>query len=104
MTDKIGITELNYILINGIPNIWSKQAYVQGFDCESISLKMTLNMFEHIEIDESIYECVVTPSYKTLLGKKPNEMYSVEIIEKKPPCQTLTPRRMGALISAVNYM
>ena len=34
LTDKIGVTELNEILLNSIPNSRSKQAYVQGFDCE----------------------------------------------------------------------
>ena len=45
-------------------NIWSRQAYVQGFDCEFISFKISVNMFERMEISESIYEGVVTPSYK----------------------------------------
>ena len=34
--DKIGITELNYILLNSISNSWYKQAYVQGFYYKSI--------------------------------------------------------------------
>ena len=44
--------------------IWSKQAYIQGFDCESINFKRYVNMFERMEIAESIYEGVVEPSYK----------------------------------------
>ena len=36
-------------------------------------------MFERIEISESIYEGVVTPSYKILLGQKPNVLDSVGI-------------------------
>ena len=39
MTDKIGIIKINEILLNIILNIWSKQAYVQGFYCESIYFK-----------------------------------------------------------------
>ena len=39
MAYKMGVTELNEILLNSMPNSWSKQAYVQGFDCETISLK-----------------------------------------------------------------
>ena len=31
-THKIGMTELNEILLNSTPNSQSKQAYVQGFD------------------------------------------------------------------------
>ena len=37
LTDKIGVTELDEILLNGISYSWSKQAYVQGFDYESIT-------------------------------------------------------------------
>ena len=33
-------------------------------------LKKPINMFERMEITESIYEGVVTPSYKKLLGQK----------------------------------
>ena len=36
LTDKIGVTELNEILLNSMPTSWSKQTYVQGFCCESI--------------------------------------------------------------------
>ena len=39
LSDKIGVTELNGILLNIMPNSWCKQADVQGFECESISLK-----------------------------------------------------------------
>ena len=38
IADKIGVTEINEIIWNSIPKSWSKQAYVQGFDCESIFL------------------------------------------------------------------
>ena len=30
-------TELNDIFLKIMPNIWSRQAYVQDFDCESIT-------------------------------------------------------------------
>ena len=36
MSDKIDVTKLNEIIINSTPTIWYKQAYVQGFDYESI--------------------------------------------------------------------
>ena len=35
---KNGVTKLNEILPNSMPNSWSKQAYAQGFDCGSITL------------------------------------------------------------------
>ena len=63
MSDKMGVTKLNEILLNSMINSWSKQAFSQGFDCETISLKKSVNMFEHMEITESIYESAVTPSY-----------------------------------------
>ena len=59
MTDKIGVTEKNENLLNSMPNIWSKQVYGQGFDCESITFKKDVNMFERMDIVKSIYKCVV---------------------------------------------
>ena len=47
-----------------MPNSWSKKSYVQGFDCEYISFNKYVNMFERIEITESIYKGVVELSYK----------------------------------------
>ena len=44
--DKIGVTELNEILLNSMPNSWYNQAYVQGFDCGYISFKKAVNMFD----------------------------------------------------------
>ena len=64
MNYKISVTELNEILLNSMPNRRSKQAYVQGFYCESITFKKAVDRFEHVEIAESIYEGVVEPSYK----------------------------------------
>ena len=32
LTDKIGVTEVNEILLNSMPSICSRQAYIQGFD------------------------------------------------------------------------
>ena len=64
LTDKIGVTELNEIILNNMTNIWSKQAYLQGFDCEYITLQISISMFERMDISESIYKGVVEPSYK----------------------------------------
>ena len=38
--DKNFMTELNEVLLKIIPNSRSKQAYVQGFDCEYITFKI----------------------------------------------------------------
>ena len=62
LSDKICLTELIF-LFKIMPNIWYKQACVQGFDCKSISFKKYVNMFEQMEIAGSIYEGVVEPSY-----------------------------------------
>ena len=62
IADKIGVNELNKILLNIMPNIWSRQAYAQVLYCESISFKIP-SMFERTEIAERIYKGVVTPSY-----------------------------------------
>ena len=53
-TDKISLTKLNEILLNSMPNNWSKQGQVQGFDCESITLKKAVNIFERMETADYI--------------------------------------------------
>ena len=47
LAEKIGVTGLDEILLNSMPNNWSKQVYVQGFYC-------SVKMFKHMDIDESI--------------------------------------------------
>ena len=47
-----------------MPNSWSKQAYVQGFYFKYILFKKAVNMFERMEIAESIYKGVVEHFYK----------------------------------------
>ena len=49
-----------------MPNSLYKRDYVQRFDCKSILFHKYVNMFDHMEIAESIYEGVVEPSYKHL--------------------------------------
>ena len=49
---------------NSVSNSWSKQIYAQGFDCENITFKTDVNMFDRMEISEYIYEGVVEPLYK----------------------------------------
>ena len=48
---------------NIVTNILSIQAYVQGFDFETVAFKEFVNMFEQMEIKESIYECGVEPFF-----------------------------------------
>ena len=47
-----------------MPTSWSKHDYVKGFDCESITFKKDVNMFECMKIAESIYEFVVETYHK----------------------------------------
>ena len=56
--------EKNEVVLNSMPNSWSKQAHVQGFDCESITFEKAVNIFECMKIAKSIYKIVVEPSYK----------------------------------------
>ena len=44
------MVDLNEILLNIMLNSWSKQSYVQVFDCEIINFKAAVNMFERMEI------------------------------------------------------
>ena len=64
LTDKMGITGLNEIWLNSMPQSLSNQAYVQVFDCEYILFKKSVNMFEQMDIAEYIYEGVVESLYK----------------------------------------
>ena len=47
---KIGVTELNDILLNRMPNSRSKKTHVEGFYCEAINFKKAVNMIEYMEI------------------------------------------------------
>ena len=53
---KLVIYKLNEIILNSMPNGWSKQAFVQGFDLETITFLKSVNMFENMEIFETMYE------------------------------------------------
>ena len=44
-SDKIGVTESEKYIFNRMPDSWSKNAYVQGFDCESTSFQKAVNLF-----------------------------------------------------------
>ena len=45
-------------------HVQSKQAYIQGFDCEIIPFQKSVNIFEHMEITEIIYKVLVEFSYE----------------------------------------
>ena len=70
LNKTIGVMELIEVLSISMPNIWSKQAYLKIFDCESITLNDFDNMFECMDIVESIYKGVVEPSYKKTLSSR----------------------------------
>ena len=52
---------MSKIILNSMPNGWRNQTYVRGFDYEFINFKTSKNMFEHMEISETIYEGVLEP-------------------------------------------
>ena len=87
-----------------MPNIWSKLVYVQDFSYESISFKKYVNMFEHTEITESIYEGVVEPSYKYLHWKMTTVLVTTVTREEKPLHLRPTPRQERYPTSAENDM
>ena len=49
-SETIFVMEINNILLNRIPNIWNNQAYVQVFDCVSITFKADVKTFERMKI------------------------------------------------------
>ena len=104
MTEKFGVTELNEILLKSMPNSWSKHAYVQGFYGEYITFKKSVNMFERMEITESIYEGVVEPSYENLPGKTPTVLVTSDIREENPPRHGLFLIKVISLASAESDM
>ena len=57
------MTDIDEILLNSMPNSWSKQTYVQGSVCDYITLEKDVNMLENMDISEYIYEGVVEPYY-----------------------------------------
>ena len=88
-----------------MPNSWSRQAYVQGFDCKSITFKKTVYMFERMEIFEPIYKGVVEPSYfKNILWQTPTMLVTSGKREENMLRNKLAPRRVRELASAEKGM
>ena len=54
LNKRIRVTEINELLLKSMPTSWSIQDFVQGFDCEYITFKKAVNIFECMEISESI--------------------------------------------------
>ena len=54
----MGEAKLNEIILYSMPNIWIKQAYLQGFNFP-ITHKKAITMFECMEIIELIYKGLV---------------------------------------------
>ena len=53
---EMATEELIEILLHAIPNVWGKQAYLQGWDFKGGSYKDTCNMFERMDIADQVYE------------------------------------------------
>ena len=73
-----------------MPNRWSKQAYVQGFDCESIQLKNAVNIFEHMEIENIFTNVYQNILIKNIPGYMPTVMVKSVTREQNPPHLRLT--------------
>ena len=54
-SNKIGKSETNEIILYSMNNIWIKQAYLKGF-FSKFPTKRQINIFERMDIAESIYE------------------------------------------------
>ena len=61
---------MNEILPHSIPDVWSKQEFVQGFDFESVKIKQYIIISKMMDIAKTIFGGVVEPSYKKLHGQK----------------------------------
>ena len=53
-------------MLNIIPNVRGEQYLLQGFYSELFTFNKLINIFEHVEIVDSVYEGVVEPSIKKL--------------------------------------
>ena len=58
-SDKICIKEINENLLSSMPNRWIKYPYVQVFDFKFINFKASVNIFECMEVAESIFEGIL---------------------------------------------
>ena len=67
-----------------------KASVCSGFWLWIYTLKKPVDMFEHMEITESIYNDVVEPLYKNPLEKMITFMVTASKWEDNPPCQKLT--------------
>ena len=65
--------KINEVILHNIPNGWSKQAFLQEFDFEAMIFKQSVNMFEHMDISETIYGGVVDNSTKIRI--QPGQSY-----------------------------
>ena len=66
LTKKMPTKELNYILLQAVPNGWARQFYFQGWDFEVNTYRGTCDIFEGVEISEQGYE-----------GKSPSKKYQL---------------------------
>ena len=99
--DKLRETELNVIILHSILNGCTRQDCGQIFDFEVVTLKKAINMFDHMEVSESIYKGVLYYYYKmkttrsefTLFGNRRKR-------GENPPCQISTQKWIAVLESS----
>ena len=61
MENKSFEAEINEILLHNTTNGWDKQYFMEGFDFETATFNMSINMFECMEISEYICEGIFKP-------------------------------------------
>ena len=102
-TKNMAPEELNKILLQAAHNSWAKQAYLQGWVFEGSYYKYTCDMFERMEIAESIYERGA-PSQNTQrleakcssLGRKQKGLGSTSASNPKRECWQAQEKRWRA--------
>ena len=85
LNDKISVTKLKEILLNSMPKIWSRQAYVQGFDCESITLKSILICLSVWKLPSIFTKVYYNLLIKNLPRQTPTVMVKGGKIEENQP-------------------
>ena len=81
--------ELNAILLKRMPKIWNRQAYVQGFYCETITKEICKHVWTHGNNRIYLWRCCRF-FYKTLLRQIPTVLVTAGKWEEKLPNKIIT--------------
>ena len=87
-----------------MPTSWYKQAYLQGSDCESITLKKLLACLSVWKFLSLFTKMQYNLLIKNLPGQTPTVLVTTGIREEKTHLPGLVPGRVRAMASAENEM